>query len=280
MATIFEYEPISSPIHRLNPITKTVLFFSIIFLSGFYLDPRYKLPLLVVSIILCKIANFPFQKYQGLLKVAVIAVLFASFFRGIFMVDPGYFKSFSADFVSTQLLEITPDTFPIFGRTAITFGTLLWMSAPPLTTATMVLAMACFMHTTSQSEFIQVLTTLRLPNPIVFAIMVALRFIPTMIRQMETIQIAQTLRGWQVKTKNPIKVIKGYLPLMAPITRYVVDSVDQMTISSKNRAFGVNRPTGLRDVTFQMQDYVINIAALTIFTTGLFLLFAYNMGTL
>lgn len=280
MATIFEYEPIETPIHKLNPITKVVIFFSITFLSGFYLDPRYKLPLLVVLVALCFVARLPFKKYKNLFWVAVFAVFLASSYRGIFMVNPNYFKSFQAEFVSTQLFQITPESFPVFGRTAITYGTLLWMSAPPLTTATVVLAMACFMHTTSQSEFIQVLEAIRLPNSIVFSLMVALRFIPTMIRQMETIQTAQTLRGWQIKSRNPIKVIKGYLPLMAPITRYVVDSVDHMTISSKNRAFGANRPTGLRDITFTPMDYAINLIMIGLFITGLYLLFRYNMGTL
>lgn len=76
MATMFEYEPLETAIHRLNPITKLVLFLSISFISGFYLDVRLKLPLLMILLFLCILARLPFKKYSGLLWVAVLAAMF------------------------------------------------------------------------------------------------------------------------------------------------------------------------------------------------------------
>jgi energy-coupling factor transport system permease protein len=280
MATMFEYEPIDTPVHRLNPITKIVLFLSITFLSGFYLDPRLKIPLLLILIAICIYAKLPFQKYSGLLWVAVIAVIITSSYRAIFMVKPGYFRVFPTEFVMTELFQITPPDFPIFGRTAVTYGALLWLSAFPLTTATVVLAMAGLVHTTSQSEMVQVLYSAGLPSPAVFVVMVALRFIPEMIRQLESIQVAQRLRGWEVGSRNPIKIAKGYFPLLVPMLRYIVDSVDRMTISSKNRAFGRRRATGLRDLTFRFRDYLISGVTLTTFVIAIYLLFRYQIGNL
>jgi len=280
MATMFEYEPVESTIHSLNPVTKLVIFLSITFLSGFYLDPRYKVPLLILLLIICRMAKLPFKKYSGLLWIAVVAVIITSSFRAIFMIKPGYFQVYPIEFVMTELFQITPLDFPIFGRTAVTYGALLWLSAFPLTTATVVLAMASLVHTTSQSEMVQVMNSARLPSPAVFVIMVSLRFIPEMIRQLESIQIAQRLRGWDVDSRNPIKIAKGYFPLLVPMLRYIVDSVDRMTISSKNRAFGLRRATGLRDLTFSAVDYVLVFGTLTLFIAGLFLLFVFKVGNI
>ncbi len=280
MATMFEYEPLNTGIHRLNPVTKLVMFLSITFLSGFYLDPRLKIPVLIILIVICSLAKLPFRKYAGLLWVSLLAVLFTSSFRGIFMIKPGYFKAYPIDFVMTELFQITPPDFPIFGRTAVTYGALLWMSAFPLTTATVVLAMAALVHTTSQSEMIQVLNSARLPQPAVFVIMVALRFIPEMIRQLETIQTAQRLRGWHIESRNPIKIARGYFPLLIPTLRYIVASVDRMTISTKNRAFGLRPATGLRDLTFRGIDHSLIVIILGIFFIGLYMLFAHHIGNL
>ena len=87
MATMFEYEPLETSIHRLNPITKIILFLSITFLSGFYLDPRLKIPLLIILVVICNMAKLPFKKYSGLLWLAIVAVIITSSFRAIFMIN-------------------------------------------------------------------------------------------------------------------------------------------------------------------------------------------------
>ncbi len=280
MSVMFEYEAASTPIHRLNPVTKMVMFFSITILAGFYMDIRYKLPLLLVLLVLCFLAKLPFKRYMGLILVATLAVLITSSYRSIFMINPDYFKAIPHGFAMTQVFQITPAGTPVLGRTAVTFGSLMWMVSLPVSAITVGLAMATLMHTTSQSEITQTLSAARLPTPVVFIIMVALRFIPEMIRQLTTIQTAQRLRGWNVKTRNPIKIAKGYMPLMVPIARYIVESVDRMTISSKNRAFGLRRSTGLVDLSFHPRDLIIAVATLLAFATCTYLLFAFNMGAL
>jgi len=196
------------------------------------------------------------------------------------MIKPGYFRVYPSEFVMTELFQITPPDFPVFGRTAVTYGALLWLSAFPLTTATVVLAMAGLVHTTSQSEMVQVLYSAGLPSPAVFVVMVALRFIPEMIRQLESIQVAQRLRGWEISSRNPIKIARGYFPLLVPMLRYIIDSVDRMTISSKNRAFGRRKATGLRDLTFKGSDYLISGITLTAFVVAVYLLFRFQVGNL
>lgn len=280
MTVMFEYEAAGTPIHRMNPVTKMVMFFSITVLAGFYMDIRYKLPLLLVLLVLCFLAKLPFKRYLGLILVATLAVLITSSYRSVFMINPEYFKGVPVEFAMTQLFQITPEGTPLLGRTAVTFGSLMWMVSLPISTITVGLAMATLMHTTSQSEITQTLSASRLPAPAVFIIMVALRFIPEMIRQLMAIQTAQKLRGWNVKSRNPIKIAKGYMPLMVPVARYIVESVDRMTISAKNRAFGLRRSTGLVDLSFRPVDIILVVITLLLFFTCSYLLFAFNMGAL
>ena len=77
-----------------------------------------------------------------------------------------------------------------------------------------------------------------------------------------------------------MKIARGYFPLLVPMLRYIIDSVDRMTISSKNRAFGIRKATGIRDLTFQSKDYLISGATLALFVVAIFFLFRYQVGNL
>lgn len=278
MAKLFEYEYVSSPIHNLNAITKLVMCLVIASLGTFYFDPRFQIPVLLIIIVIGIMAKFPFRKYQGVILLPMFLTMVAFSYRSIFMFDPDLFKVFPAEMVSREILAITPIDFPIIGKTALTVGSIIWLLHFSLSVATVILAMSIFVYTTSLSELLQILYALKVPFPGIYIITVALRFTPEMIRQMEVIQTAQKLRGWSGASRNPIKKIKAHLPMMVPIVRYIIRSIDVMTMSTRNRAFGMGKATVLRDFEPSPLDIVILSFASLGFFVALFFLYVYDVG--
>jgi len=280
MAFAFQYEYRNTPIHKLNPVSKLLLFGFFMIIGAIYLDPKILIPLLGMLVVILWVAKLPFRAYSAVLVLAVIAILIGESYTAVLMVNPAYFKVYSADFVSKVIMELTPPDFPIVGRAAITYGTLLWWLGRALTVVIVILSMAGLLYTTSLSDIVSVLALCRMPFPVIFIVTVALRFVPELTERIRIIQRAQSLRGWTVETRNPIKRILLLKPLLIPLTRYVVRSIDIMTMSSKNRAFGLGKVTPVRSFTFSAVDYIVSIGALLLISICFYLLFTFNFGTL
>lgn len=280
MAAPFQYEYHNTIVHRLNPLSKLLLFGSFLLLAGVYLDPRVKIPMLIILGIILALAKMPFRPYKGILIIASFAVMVGQSYTAVLMVNPDYFKIYPRDWVSTVILELTPPDFPIFGRAAITYGALLYLVSFPLQVIPVVLSVAGLLHTTSLSEIVSVLSKIRMPFPVIFMTTVALRFVPEIVEKLRLIQRAQSLRGWTMETRNPIKKIKLLRPLLVPLTRSLVRSVDVISMSSKNRAFGLGPVTVM--ATFQMKtaDYAVCLITVVLTVLGVYAAFAWDFGSL
>jgi energy-coupling factor transport system permease protein len=143
-----------------------------------------------------------------------------------------------------------------------------------------ILSVAGLLHTTTLSDIVSVMSKLKMPFPAILMMTVALRFVPELVSRIRIVQRAQSLRGWTSDTKNPIKRIRLLAPLLIPVTRYVTRSVDAMTMSSANRAFGLGKVTAVQSFEFDTLDLVISIASGVLIVVGLVLTFTIDFGTL
>ena len=280
MAAPFQYEFHNTAVHRLTPLSKLVLFGAFLIMAGVYLDPRLKIPMLVILWILLALAKMPFRPYRGILVIASIAVMVGQSYTAVLMVNPDYFKVYDRDWVSIVILELLPPDFPIFGRAAITYGAILYLISFPLQVIPVILTVAGLLHTTSLSEIVSVLSRLRMPFPVIFMTTVALRFVPEIVEKLRLIQRAQSLRGWTMETRNPIKKITRLKPILVPITRSVIRSVDVISMSSKNRAFGLGPVTVMASFEMKTVDYIITIGISVLTVAGLYAAFAWDFGSL
>jgi energy-coupling factor transport system permease protein len=280
MAAPFQYEFHDTAVHRLTPLSKLVLFGAFLIMAGVYLDPRVKIPMLVILWILLALAKMPFRPYRGILVIASIAVMVGQSYTAVLMVNPDYFKVYDRDWVSIVILELLPPDFPIFGRAAITYGAILYLISFPLQVIPVILTVAGLLHTTSLSEIVSVLSRLRMPFPVIFMTTVALRFVPEIVEKLRLIQRAQSLRGWTMETRNPIKKITRLKPILVPITRSVIRSVDVISMSSKNRAFGLGPVTVMASFEMKTVDYIVTIGISLLTVVGLYAAFAWDFGSL
>ncbi|NLJ59660.1 MAG: energy-coupling factor transporter transmembrane protein EcfT [Firmicutes bacterium] len=276
----FQYQAHDTPIHRVHPIIKLAFLIMLALISGYIVDPLWKLPMLILVIVVAKIARLPFREYKGLLVIVAVMTFLSQFYMAFFVVDPAYFKVYPQEIVSRVIFQITPQGFPVIGETALTVGSFIWLTKLPLTAVTLLLLIATFLHTTSLNEIVQALSILKAPYPVVYITMLAFRFTPDLTRQMHIIQTAQKLRGWSVDTRNPVKLIRLYTPLLIPLGKYVMNSIDVMTISVQNRAFGAGPVTGMRSVSLRSSEKAILAAGVVIFGVLLYGIIALNWGNL
>ncbi len=278
--TLFVFQPLDTPIHRLNPALKIAFLVMLSLMLGYLIDPIWKTVMLIGVIAIAVTAKLPIKNYLGLLIFIGVMMIVATGYQSLFLVNPDYFKVYPHELVSQVLFHLTPKGFPVVGETALTVGSLIWMARLPLTALTGVLLLATFIHTTSLNDMLQVMSKLHAPFPAIYIAMVAFRFAPDLARQIEIIQTAQKLRGWTTETRNPIKKIRLFAPLLIPISRHTIKCIDVMTISVQNRGFGAARVTGMSSLTLRRTDLAALGVGFVLFVTMMFGIFVLNWGNL
>jgi len=127
-----------------------------------------------------------------------------------------------------------------------------------------------------------VLSKLKAPSQLLFAFSAAYRFVPDMLFHITSVKNAQQLRGWVLKTKNPIKLIKGtYEPILIPITYRVMESIDSFTIIIRARGMrSTPKVPIIREYKFSKIDYLIASASIIVLILLLYLMLTSNFGSI
>ena len=277
---VFQYEARVTRIHRLHPILK-VAFLGMLSLSlGYMADPLWKLPMLLVVLAIAQLAELPFREYSRLLVLISLMTLVAVGYQSLFLVNPELFKVYPPELVSRVLLNLTPEGFPVIGRTALTVGSLIWLSRLPLAAITGTILLATFIHSTTLNDILQVMSELHVPFPGIYIAMVAFRIIPDLARQMNIIQTAQKLRGWSPETRNPIKKIRLVAPLLIPLMRYTFKCIEVITLSVQNRGFGAGPVTGMRSLSLKPVHKAALLVGFLLFLILIYGMFRLNWGSI
>jgi len=276
----FQYFPLDTPIHRLHALTKLSIVAVFTLLASLILDPKYKIPLIILVCLYAAVARIHWGSTLKLVAFVAVSLTIANAISSLFIVQPTLFKVYPRAWASIVLLPITPASFPIFGRTAITMGGLLWLISAPLSAIAVIILMSTHIHATSLNDTVQALSSIHVPFPAVYITMVALRFAPELIGEFTLIQRAQTLRGWRVNTHNPIKMARLYAPLLVPVVKSVIKSIDITAMATQNRAFGLGPVTNMARGKMSSVDRGILLAVWIFFAVMLYLIYARNVGNL
>ena len=278
--SLFAYQDLKTPIHQLNALTKWSILIVLTLLAGFILDPRYKIPLGIIIIVYALVAKLKFRIYRGLILLVLFSLLLANLISVFFIVNANMFKVYDKAWAATTVFQITNASFPIFGRMALTYGGILWLLQGSLTGVFVVILLAAHIQSTSLNETVQLLSAIKAPFPVIYITMVALRFTPELAAQFTLVHRAQTLRGWRVNTRNPIKIIRLYMPLLFPVVRYVIKSIDITTMSTQNRAFGLGPVTNVTASKLSTVDKALTIFIWVVFAVMMVLILKFNVGNL
>jgi energy-coupling factor transporter transmembrane protein EcfT len=269
MPVWLEYRWEDTFLHRMNPIAKLAILGGVMSYAPLVWDLRILLIFGAIGLFMVWKAKIPrFWFYPLLLFVIVRA--WAGFIGGLSQTQEGLFRHLPYELTSIAAFTITVPPNLTYG---VTLGGLIWAMAITLQTPVTVLFAYSFIYTTGLGDLIQSLSKFKVPQSLLYIIMVGYRFVPYMWRMTMDIIHAQQLRGWAVDSKNPVKIAKKLSPIAYPIARQVLSIIDDVTVSSQVRAFGSGKIVAAPRLKMKGHEKLIAILAIAIFGTLFYLMF-------
>ena len=202
MLNVIDYMPGDTLLHKLNPVAKVALAASIIaatFLSNSY---AMLVGLLAFTLLMGAYAGVA-GRLVVLMKLLVPLALILFVLQVLFM-RAGLITG------SKACLRLLGVATPL----------LLMLMVTPLGD----LANAC-------------VEKLHIPYRYAFTFTTALRFVPIFSQEMNAIMEAQTARGVEYDTKNPLKKMRLMLPLCVPLLLSSVGKTDATALAAEQRGF-------------------------------------------
>lgn len=231
MAGLLDYTAGQTVLHRLNPLTKMVLALGIC-VSAFMSDNfGFLLALLILDVgigLVGGIRQKTFKLLGGLLGICVF----------LFILQVLFIRSGTPVF-----LFATDEGLRTAGLVVLR-----------LMTATMPLAL--MLALTQMNDLAGALVKrAHLPYKYAFTVTTALKFIPVFTDEMSAIIEAQTARGVEFDTKNPLRKLRLMLPLCAPLLITSVGRTEEAAMAAEVRGFYLrDRSSGVRDYPFHLLD--------------------------
>jgi len=114
-----------------------------------------------------------------------------------------------------------------------------------------------FFVTTEPSEFASSLNAIGVNYKIAYSVSLALRYIPTVMREYQEISQAQQARGIDISKKVSLpKRVKGMISILFPLIVTSIDKIDRIASAMELRSFGKNKTrTWYRAKSFRALDY-------------------------
>ena len=207
-----------SPIHRLNPLTKVVLAFSLVLIA--FISPWYWTPqaLFLLGILPLTLAGKVAREYWSFfLRIVLPTVLF------LFMIQAVFLPGESRIIYQIWGLEITELSARLAFRNAARI-------------AVMISSFTILLLTTHPSQLMSDLTRRGLPGQFAYVIISSLQIIPQMQAKAQTIISAQRSRGLDTQSSF-LRRIGAIVPLVGPLVFGSLVEVEERAIAIEARGF-------------------------------------------
>lgn len=224
MTGLLDYIPGNSPLHRLNPLTKLFLSFSLC--AACFLTANHFLVfgVIVINVNLAILGGILGRSLKTMFAVFKFSLIF--FILQLFFVPQG------------KALITFPFNIVITDR-GLLFSLLFVLR---ITAAAMPLTM--LLSVTPMSDIANALTKyLGIPYKYTFVLTTAIRFIPLFSEEMAGIMEAQISRGVEFDTRNFFKKLRLLLPLCVPLLISSVRKIEGGAISAELRGFNLRGRT-------------------------------------
>jgi len=242
--TIGQYYPAQSFIHRMDARMKllcTIIFITILFFIGNFLGYAFAAAYLLTMIKISKVPiKFLFRGFRAIFFIIAFTAILNMFFT-------------AGEVVLLQLggVRITQEGLTNAARMAIRLVMLLMGSSLLTLTTTPI-------QLTDAIEFaLKPLKRVGVPaHEIAMMMTIALRFIPTLIEEMDKIMKAQMARGADFDTGGLIKKAKSLVPLLVPLFISSFRRADELALAMEARCYrGDVGRTRMKQMRMASLDY-------------------------
>ena len=196
------------------------------------LDPRVKFFLICVIFALSII----------FIELIPILIVFLALIPLVFLgkIEREWFRSLRA----SAILAIF-----IFAMNLIFGGTLLYSLAMSFRFLVIVGSFSIFFLTTSPDDLGLALEQSHVPFEFSFAFTTAIRFVPELAKEAQTIVDAQRSRGLELEGGNILKRLRNYMPILIPLIVSAIRRSMELAEAMESRAFGAIKKRRLNNLS-------------------------------
>ncbi len=133
-----------------------------------------------------------------------------------------------------------------------------------------------FFLTTSPDDLSLALEQSHIPYEFCFAFTTAIRFVPVLAIEAQTIMDAQRSRGLELDKGNFLKRIRNYIPILIPLIVGAIRRSLELAEAMESRAFGAKKKrTNLYRLQLKRSDYITFLISFIILSLSLYI--RYNI---
>lgn len=226
------------------------------------LDPRIKF-IYVIAIFISAIL------FRDILPLAILFLMQLPF---VFLakVQKQWLRSLrGAAFLAAFIFIINVATTFFLNGYNITVPQIEGAVAMTLRFVVLVESFSVFFLTTSPDHLGLALEQSRVPFEFAFAFTTAVRFVPVLAEEAQTIMDAQKARGLELEKGNLLKRIRNYIPILIPLIVSAIRRSLELAEAMESRAWGATKKrTNLYSLKLHKGDYaLIAITALVLAVT-------------
>jgi energy-coupling factor transport system permease protein len=239
-----KFRKVYSPIHNLDPRIKFIYVCSI-FVAAIILGQI--LPLITLFLI-----QIPFVLLAGVRREWLRSLRGALFLAVII-----FLTNFLFSFLETNY-SVTPSNI----ENALAYS---------LRFIVLVESFSVFFLTTSPDHLGLALEQTRVPYEFVFAFTTAVRFVPVLAEEAQTIMDAQKARGLELEKGNFLKRIRNYIPILIPLIISAIRRSLELAEAMESRAWGATKNrTNLYVLRMHRGDFVLIALTIGLLATAIY----------
>ncbi|MCW4030040.1 MAG: energy-coupling factor transporter transmembrane protein EcfT [Candidatus Bathyarchaeota archaeon] len=226
-----KFRKVSSPIHNLDPRVKFV----------------YVIIIFIVAIL--------FSQIIPLLALFLLQIPFVLLAR----VERQWVRSLrGAAFLAAFIFIVNIATTYFMSGYTITGADIERATSMTLRFVVLVESFSVFFLTTSPDHLGLALEESRVPYEFAFAFTTAVRFVPVLAEEAQTIMDAQKARGLELEKGSLLKRIRNYIPVLIPLIVSAIRRSLELAEAMESRAWGaVKRRTNLYALKLHLGDYLL-----------------------
>ncbi len=249
----FRFRRVTSPIHRLDPRVKFL----------------YVLAMFVVAII----------------STAFLPLLVLFFLQVPFVLAAGvrreWLRSLRGALFLVTMIFVFNFVFGYFYRTYTGAALLEYSLAMSLRFLVLVESFSVFFLTTSPDHLSLALEQSRVPYEFTFAFTTAVRFVPVLAEEAQTIMDAQKARGLELERGNFLKRVRNYIPILIPLIVSAIRRSLELAEAMESRAWGAtSKRTNLYVLKMKLGDFVLIAISIALLAIGIYVHFFVSIPSL
>lgn len=250
----FKFHSVSSPVHKMDPRAK-FLYVCVLFAVTVMFNQL--IPLLILFIIqipLVLIAGVEKEWIRSMKGSALFAILIFT----MNLLSLYFYGSYeSLAFIVERSLAMT------------------------LRFVVLIESFSVFFLTTSPDLLGLALEQSHVPYELCFAFTTAVRFVPVLAEEAETIMDAQKARGLELEGGNFVKRIRNYIPILIPLIVNAIRRSLELAETMESRAWGAtDKRTNLYVLKAAKRDYYLILASFLILIVSFYISLNYKIPQL